>query len=105
MKYVATFAAILILGTASAIDRNYGKIVNGRIVYAPDTQLVGKVTRSKHKLTEAERNAAGWLKIAITPPQSIEGKYVSATRYEVRDGRIIAVYEYADIPAETEAAE
>lgn len=47
---------------------------------------------------EATYNAHGWYCSEIEPPVLPEGKVVSSMRYEVRDNRVVAVYEYADQP-------
>ena len=47
---------------------------------------------------EATYHAHGWYRPEIEPPAPPEGKIVSSTRYEVRDNRVVAVYEYADQP-------
>lgn len=49
--------------------------------------------------TEADYNARGWYRNAIEPPAPPEGKTVASTRYEIADGKCVAVYTYADIPA------
>ena len=49
--------------------------------------------------TESEYNAAGWYRCAFDPPAPPEGKTVASTRYEIADGKCVAVYTYSDVPA------
>lgn len=70
-------------------------IENGaKIEYAPD-----HFPPSYTAPSEAEYNAAGFFRCAITPPEPAEGYTVASTRYEVQSGKVVAVYEYAPIPA------
>lgn len=76
-------------------NRKYGKLENGKIIYAPYTLMGpnGRITVSPTARMYAD---TGWLPIVRSDPDSPVGKHVSAVSYETVDGTIQTVYEYAD---------
>lgn len=72
-------------------------ITNGSsLVYAPTYLVVDGVLTINPTTEQYAR--AGWLVNAVLPPSPPAGKVVGSFRYEARDGRISAVYEYVDEP-------
>lgn len=77
------------------INRGFARINDdGTLVYGPRTLILdGYVYVSPSAARYAE---AGWLPIEMAAPDSPNGKCVKTTRYEISNGRIVPVYEYAD---------
>lgn len=79
-----------------AVNRKLCKTDGATLTYAPtwlktDTGLVINPTDEQYR-------AAGWMANAVTQPAPPDGMMVASTRYEARDGRVVAVYEYAGAP-------
>ena len=69
------------------INRNYGKITQGRISYAPNRLIING--RQVFNGSEGQYVAAGWLPIAVQPkPEVPQGSYITANFAE-QDGQII----------------
>lgn len=79
-----------------AQNRNWCMIDAERLVFAPTWVMAaaGLVVNP----TDEQYRAAGWLENCAEPPATPDGMMVVATRYEARDGRVVAVYEYAPAP-------
>ena len=84
--------AIVVLATlaAGAMNRDYARIEDGRLVYAPDMLLP-----SLRPPTTADYAARGWLKIAPQNAPQSNGWHIARTGYDARDGQIWRVYEWA----------
>ncbi len=78
-----------------ATNPNFCKpIDNGaRLQYAPVMMFPNPAPP-----TEAEYNAAGFYRKAITPPSPPDGKVVGRVTYAVADNAVVAEYEYVDAP-------
>lgn len=79
-----------------AVNRKWVKTDGKTITYAPtwlktDAGLVVNPRAEQY-------SAAGWLQNGVEPPAPPEGMMVASMRYEARDGRVVAVYEYAEAP-------
>ena len=81
------------------MNRDFGKLVGGRVECAPRVlEVGGRVLVSPRA---ADYRAAGWLPVVRTTPDPPEGHHVADMEYAAgADGSIVAVYGYeADKPA------
>lgn len=76
-------------------NRKFGKIENGKIIYAPYT-LIGPNSRITVSPTTQMYADAGWLPVQSAYPSPPAGKHVSSVSYEVSDNLIRTIYEYED---------
>lgn len=79
-----------------AVNRNWVKTDGVRLEFAPtwlntDAGLVINPSEDQYR-------ADGWLQNGVEQPAPPDGQMVAATRYEARDGRVVAVYDYAQAP-------
>ena len=79
-----------------AVNRRWVKTDGSELTYAPtwlktDAGLVVNPSAEQYR-------AAGWLQNGVEPPAPPEGMMVAGTRYEARDGRVVAVYDFSPIP-------
>ena len=80
-----------------ARNRNYGKLVNGAIVYAPKNLLIGGVLYAGP--TAEQYAACGYYPIVSTKPEK-DGAYFVSTEYgDLVDGRIVRRYDERTIVA------
>ena len=84
------------------MNRNYGKIVNAQIVFAPDAVVVDGRQRINPRAESYARAADGpWLPIVDEPPATPprDGYHWEAQGWAVEDGRNVRQYaEVADPP-------
>lgn len=81
------------------MNRDFGKLVGGRVECAPKVlEVGGRVLVSPRA---ADYRAAGWLPVVRTMPDPPEGHHVADMEYAAgADGNIVTVYGYeADKPA------
>lgn len=90
---LAVLAASAAFAGTAAQNRDYGRIEDGRIVYAPAALYPDPAAPSPERYA-----AEGWLRVAADPPAPPQGQVVASRRYEIREGRIVAVYAYAPPP-------
>lgn len=72
-------------------NRNYGKLKDGKLVYAP-----GAITTTEGfhiNPTAAHYASCGWLPVTDTHPEAREGYYAVPTGWTNKDGAIVRVYE------------
>lgn len=79
-----------------AYNRNWVKTDGARIEFAPtwiktDAGLVVNPSAEQYR-------AAGWLQNGVEQPAPPDGMMAASTRYEARDGSVVAVYDYAPVP-------
>lgn len=94
MKHAIAIAIVIAMVCCmahAAQNRAYCRVANGGtgIEYAPDL-----LWPSMTPPTAEVYRLSGWLKNSIQSAPSSNGYHVAAVRYEARDGRIFAVYEY-----------
>lgn len=72
-------------------NRNYGKLTDGRLVYAPDAVTTAE---GFHLNPTAEHYAScGWLPVSDMPPAPRDGYYAVPAGWTEKDGAIVRVYE------------
>ena len=79
------------------MNRNFGKLTDGRLTYAPDYIRIGE--RGIWNPTAEMYAEAGWLRIVDEKPTGKVGVYYVQTGWEEKDGAIRRVYEERPVVA------
>ena len=79
------------------MNTNYGKLVDGQIVYAPPT--LDTEDGKKMNPSEASYLAAGWKKVTDEPPAPEEGCTVEPSTWTETDTTLVRVYKQVPMPA------
>ena len=79
------------------MNTNYGKLVDGQIVYAPPT--LDTEDGKKMNPTEASYLAAGWKRVTDEPPAPEEGCTVEPSTWTETDTTLVRVYKQVPMPA------
>ena len=85
------------------MNTNYGKLVDGEIVYAPPT--LDTEDGKKMNPSEASYLAAGWKKVTDEPPAPEEGCTVEPSAWTETDTTLVRVYKQVPKPAAPEQAD
>ena len=83
------------------MNTNYGKLVDGQIVYAPPT--LDTEDGKKMNPSEASYLAAGWKKVVDEPPAPENGCTVEPSAWNETDTTLTRVYKQIPMPAAPEA--
>ena len=83
------------------MNTNYGKLVDGEIVYAPPT--LDTEDGKKMNPSEASYLAAGWKKVVEEPPVPENGCTVEPSAWNETDTTLTRVYKQIPMPAAPEA--
>ena len=83
------------------MNTNYGKLVDGEIVYAPPT--LDTEDGKKMNPSEASYLAAGWKKVTDEPPAPEEGCTVEPSTWTETDTTLVRVYKQIPMPPSSEA--
>lgn len=86
---------------------NYGKIVDGKLKYAPNKLIVDKTDEDGNERSVQVFNASagryneqGWLPITRTPqPEPVEGGYYTA-EYTEQDNGIVESWQFVEFDEE-----
>ena len=79
------------------MNTNYGKLVDGEVVYAPPT--LDTEDGKKMNPTEASYLAAGWKRVTDEPPAPEEGCTVEPSTWTETDTTLVRVYKQVPMPA------
>ena len=82
------------------MNTNYGKLVDGQIVYAPPT--LDTEDGKKMNPSEASYLAAGWKKVVDEPPAPENGCTVEPSAWNETDTTLTRVYKQIPMPAAPE---
>ena len=83
------------------MNTEYGRLVDGKIVYAPQT--LGTEGVVKMNPSEESYLAAGWKKVVEDPPQANEGCTVEPSGWTETETTLVRTYKQVPKPAAPEA--
>ena len=83
------------------MNTKYGKLVDGQVVYAPNT--LDTEDGKKMNPSEASYLAAGWKKVTDEPPAPEEGCTVEPSTWTETDTTLVRVYKQIPMPPPSEA--
>ena len=79
------------------MNTKYGKLVDGQIVYAPNT--LDTEDGKKMNPSEASYLAAGWKRVTDEPPAPVDGCTVEVSGWIETDATLAKVYKQVAMPA------